>query len=109
MTMRRRLAAIGVLVLFGVAVGLAGVEVVLRMDGKKPRHAERLSREPVEERQAQAVVADCMKQGVIIGATNRSIAGFNNTLCLSPALIARPDDIDAITEAIDGALGRVFG
>ena len=28
---------------------------------------------------------------------------------LSLALIATPDDIDHITDAIDGALGRVFG
>jgi taurine-pyruvate aminotransferase len=54
-------------------------------------------------------VADCMAQGVIIGMTNRSLPGLNNTLCLSPALIATPDDIDRITDAIDGALGRVFG
>lgn len=71
--------------------------------------ADRATKEPVAEKLAQAVVADCMAQGVIIGVTNRSIAGFNNTLCLSPALIATPDDIDAITDAIDGALGRVFG
>jgi taurine-pyruvate aminotransferase len=57
----------------------------------------------------QAVVADCMAQGVIIGATNRSLPGLNNTLCLSPALIATADDIDQITDAIDGALTRVFG
>ncbi len=71
--------------------------------------ADRASREPADEKKVQAVVADCMAQGVIIGATNRSLPGFNNTLCLSPALIATPDDIDAITSAIDGALGRVFG
>lgn len=71
--------------------------------------ADRATKEPVAEKLAQAVVADCMAQGVIIGVTNRSIAGFNNTLCLSPALIATPDDIDQITDAIDGALGRVFG
>ena len=71
--------------------------------------ADRTTKEPVAEKLAQAVVADCMGQGVIIGVTNRSIAGFNNTLCLSPALIATPDDIDQITDAIDGALGRVFG
>ena len=57
----------------------------------------------------QAVVADCMAQGVIIGATNRSIAGFNNTLCLSPALIAGEDDIDALTASIGKALTKVFG
>lgn len=71
--------------------------------------ADRETREPVDEKRAQAVVADCMANGVIIGVTNRSIPGFNNTLCLSPALIAKPDDIDAITDAIDKALARVFG
>jgi len=70
--------------------------------------ADRITREPADERKVQAVVADCMAQAVIIGATNRSLPGFNNTLCLSPALIATPDDIDAITHAIDGALTRVF-
>ena len=70
--------------------------------------ADRATREPADEKKVQAVVADCMAQGVIIGATNRSIPGFNNTLCLSPALIATPDDIDAITDAIDRALIRVF-
>jgi taurine-pyruvate aminotransferase len=57
----------------------------------------------------QAVVADCMAQGIIIGATNRSLPGLNNTLCFSPALIATPDDIDAITESVDTALTKVFG
>ena len=69
---------------------------------------DRATREPAPEKAVQAVVADCMAQGVIIGATNRSIPGFNNTLCLSPALIATPDDIDQITGAMDGALSRVF-
>jgi taurine-pyruvate aminotransferase len=70
---------------------------------------DRATKEPVAEKQAAAVVADCMAQGVIIGVTNRSIPGLNNTLCLSPALIATADDIDRITGAIDGALTRVFG
>ncbi|MGR3572200.1 aminotransferase family protein [Brevirhabdus sp.] len=70
--------------------------------------ADRASKEPVAEKRVQAVVADCMKQGVIIGATNRSLPGFNNTLCLSPALICTPDDVDRITDAIDQALTRVF-
>ncbi|TRW97830.1 aminotransferase class III-fold pyridoxal phosphate-dependent enzyme [Paracoccus sp. M683] len=71
--------------------------------------ADRKTKEPADEKKVQAVVADCLSQGVIIGATNRSLPGLNNTLCLSPALIARPDDIDRITTAIDGALTRVFG
>ncbi len=70
--------------------------------------ADRVTKEAADEKKVAAVVADCMAQGVIIGMTNRSLPGLNNTLCLSPALIATPDDIDAITDAIDGALGRVF-
>lgn len=70
--------------------------------------ADRVTKEPLDEKRVQAVVADCMAQGVIIGATNRSLPGLNNTLCLSPALIATEDDIDALTHAIDGALTRVM-
>ena len=71
--------------------------------------ADRATKEPAEEKLVQAVVADCAAQGVLIGATNRSIPGYNNTLCFSPALIATPDDIDEITEAVDRSLTKVFG
>ncbi|WP_323763610.1 aspartate aminotransferase family protein [Marinovum sp.] len=63
---------------------------------------------PVSEAQVAAVVGDCGKQGVIIGATNRSVPGHNNTLCFSPALIASKDNIDEIVSAVDQALTRVF-
>jgi len=71
--------------------------------------ADRITKEPMDEKKVMAVVADCNAQGVIIGMTNRSLPGLNNTLCLSPALIATADDIDAITGAIDRALTKVFG
>jgi taurine-pyruvate aminotransferase len=67
------------------------------------------TKEPVEEAQVQAVVAECGAQGVIIGATNRSVPERNNSLCFSPALIATAEDIDAITDAVDKALTKVFG
>lgn len=70
---------------------------------------DRATKEPMDEKRVQAVVADCLAHGVIIGATNRSLPGLNNTLCLSPALIATAAEIDRITDAIDGALTRVFG
>jgi taurine-pyruvate aminotransferase len=76
----------------------AGAELVVDRDTK----------EPVDEKRVMAVVADCMAQGVIIGATNRSLPGFNNTLLFAPALIATADDIDAITNAVDKALTKVF-
>ena len=71
--------------------------------------SDRKTREPAPEKMVQAVIADCAKHGVIIGASNRSLPGFNNTLCFSPALIATKDDINHIVEAVDGALTRVFG
>ncbi len=71
--------------------------------------SDRTTKEPAPEKMVQAVVADCMAGGVVIGATNRSLPGFNNTLCYSPALIATKDDIDQIVAATDAALTRVFG
>lgn len=71
--------------------------------------ADRATKEPVHESQAQAVVGACLAQGVLIGVTNRSLNGLNNTLCLSPALIATKRDIDEIVTAIDSALTKVFG
>ncbi len=67
------------------------------------------TREPLDEALVQGIVADCMqKNAVIIGATNRSLKGFNNTLCLSPALISTKSDMDEIASAIDGAMSRVL-
>ncbi|MBY3088891.1 aminotransferase class III-fold pyridoxal phosphate-dependent enzyme [Rhizobium laguerreae] len=71
--------------------------------------SDRQSKIPVEEKQVQAVIGACMADGVIIGATNRSLPGLNNTLCFSPALIATAAEIDTITSAVDRALTKVFG
>jgi taurine-pyruvate aminotransferase len=70
---------------------------------------DRDTKEAADEKLVAAVCANCMEQGVIIGMTNRSLPGLNNTLCLSPALISTNDDIDQIVGAIDKALGDVFG
>lgn len=69
--------------------------------------ADRATKEPLAEAKVQAVVAKCMTMGVIIGATNRSLPGLNNTLTLSPALIATEADIDTITSTIGHALADV--
>ncbi|MGI3164284.1 aspartate aminotransferase family protein [Pseudooceanicola sp. 200-1SW] len=71
--------------------------------------ADRGTKEPVAEKLAQQVVGECGARGVMIGVTNRSLPGFNNTLCLSPALIATKDNIDEIVGAMDVALTKVFG
>ncbi|MEM7292361.1 MAG: aminotransferase class III-fold pyridoxal phosphate-dependent enzyme [Pseudomonadota bacterium] len=68
---------------------------------------DRATKEPVPESVAVGVAADCLRQGVMIGRTNRSFRELNNTLCLSPALICTTDDIDEIVNAIDTALGNL--
>lgn len=70
---------------------------------------DRESKEPLDEKQVMAIVGDCMKQGVIIGASNRSMPGFNNTLLFAPALIASEADVDEITTAVDNAISNVLG
>ncbi len=68
---------------------------------------DRATKEPVPENVAGAVVAECMKQGVIIGKTSRCFREFNNTLCLAPALIATQKEIDQIVKALDKAFQAV--
>jgi taurine-pyruvate aminotransferase len=70
---------------------------------------DRHTKEPVDEKLVGAIVADCMAQGIIIGATNRSLPGFNNTLLFAPSLIATADDLDQVTDAVDAAITRVLG
>ena len=70
---------------------------------------DRESKEPVEEAKVAAVVAECAAQGVLIGAANRSVPGYNNYLCFAPSLIATASDIDQITGTVDSALTKVFG
>lgn len=68
---------------------------------------DRQTKEPVPESLPIAIVADCMRQGVMIGRTNRSFEQFNNTLCFSPALIATQQELDVIIAALDSAFGRL--
>ena len=65
------------------------------------------TKQPVDESISAAIAANCLKQGVIIGRTNRSFQTLNNTLCLSPALITQQYEIDLIAQAIDKALTEV--
>lgn len=71
--------------------------------------ADRESKEPADETRVQAVVAGCKKRGLLIGATNRSIAGFNNTLLFAPPLICTEKDADQILEITEAALAEEFG
>jgi len=65
---------------------------------------DRNTKEPVDESLLMAIAAHCLKNGVIIGRTNRSFATFNNNICLSPPLISTREDIEQIVQALDNAL-----
>ncbi len=75
---------------------IAGVELV----------SDSRTREPASEGYAMRVAAHCNKQGLLIGRTNRSLEGLNNTLCLTPALIAGRGEIDQIVQMLDRALAE---
>lgn len=68
---------------------------------------DRVTKEPVDESLAIAIGGHCMQNGVIIGRTNRSFKELNNTICLSPALIATKVEIDIIVNALDNALAEL--
>ncbi|TDE35559.1 aspartate aminotransferase family protein [Antarcticimicrobium sediminis] len=69
--------------------------------------ADRETKVPLSEKLVASVVAECDKRGVLIGMTNRSLSGFNNTLCLSPALIVTAEEIDKIAQTLDEALATL--
>jgi len=68
---------------------------------------DRESRAPVDESYVVDVAGACMREGVMIGRTNRSFNDFNNTICLAPALIAGKSDIDEIVTTLDKALSAI--
>ncbi len=70
---------------------------------------DRQTKNPVDEAITHKIAADCLNQGVMIGATNRCFNEYNNILCLSPALICTRYDLDKITDAIDSALTKICG
>jgi taurine-pyruvate aminotransferase len=77
----------------------AGVELVL----------DRETREPMPEGTLMKIVGHSMKNGVIIGRTNRSLPKLNNTLTFCPALIATRQDIDKIVDSVLDSLIAVVG
>ncbi len=65
---------------------------------------DRESRTPVDESYLMRVGAECKRNGLLIGRTNRSFEEWNNTVCLTPALIAGKSEIDDIVSIIDKSM-----
>ena len=68
---------------------------------------DRATKAPVDETVTARLAAACMKEGVIIGRTNRSFREHNNTIALCPALICTRDDLDEICAAIEVGLREI--
>ncbi len=68
----------------------AGVELV----------ADKSSEDPVGEDVMAAVIRAIAAEGVLVGGTNRSIPGLNNTLNIAPPLIVSTADVDEIVAAV---------
>lgn len=68
---------------------------------------DRQSKAPVHEQVAIDVASDCLRQGVMIGRTNRSFTLYNNTLALSPSMICTKVEVDQIVTALDNAFANL--
>ncbi|UTW54628.1 aspartate aminotransferase family protein [Kordiimonas sp. SCSIO 12610] len=66
---------------------------------------DRNTREPLDEAEIVRFQGLCMAHDLMIGRTNRSFNKLNNTICLTPALIAAKSDIDEIVSRLDQAFG----
>jgi len=67
---------------------------------------DRETLEPVDESYVIQIAGNCMKDGLMIGRTNRSFARLNNSILLTPALIAGKSEIDEIIHKLDNALTK---
>jgi taurine-pyruvate aminotransferase len=76
---------------------LAGLEIV----------ADKATRAPAPEGFVIRIVSEIAAQGVLVGRTNRSIPGLNNTINFAPALCVSAAEIDTILAAVKKALEKL--
>jgi len=68
---------------------------------------DRKTKQAVSEPFLLGIIKGIADQGVLVGRTNRSLPGLNNTINLAPALVATKGDIDRIVSAIRNAVAHV--
>ncbi len=68
---------------------------------------DRKTKQPVSEPFLMNIVKEIADRGVLVGRTNRSLPGLNNTINLAPALVATKGDIDRIVSAIRNAVSDI--
>ncbi len=77
---------------------LTGIELV----------ADKKTKAPLAEGKVVQVVGEVAAQGVLVGRTNRSLAGLNNTINLAPALTVSKSEIDEMLAALRKALAKTW-
>ncbi|WP_461208768.1 aminotransferase family protein [Desulfocurvus sp. DL9XJH121] len=77
---------------------LCGVEFV----------ADKETREPLPEAKVVAVAGALAQAGILVGRTNRSIPGLNNTINLAPAYVVTEDEIRTIVGGMRDAIIKVL-
>ncbi len=83
------------------AIGeVRGMGLILGIELVKDRE----TKEPIEDQLSIQIAKHCLKNGVMVGRTNRSFINYNNVIIFSPAFICTKDDIDNIIIATDNAL-----
>ncbi len=77
---------------------LCGVEMVV----------DKKSKEPLAEQKMIQLVGEMAANGVLVGRTNRSLPGLNNTINLAPAYVVTREDIDTILLTMRRAMEKIL-
>jgi taurine-pyruvate aminotransferase len=85
---------VGDLRFFGM---LAGIELV----------ADKSTKEPAAPAFVGKVIAECKRNGVIIGKNGDTVRNLNNVLALAPQFILKDEELDLITETVIRSLNSV--
>ena len=77
---------------------LLGIELV----------SDKESKNPLETVRSNAIVQNCMKQGVHVMRNGYTVPGLDNVLIMAPPLVLQESEADMIVDAIGNALKQAL-
>jgi taurine-pyruvate aminotransferase len=69
---------------------------------------DKQSKEPLESDLVNQVIANCKKEGIIIGKNGATVAGYNNVLTLAPPLTIKQVDLTFLVKALTESLQKIL-
>lgn len=69
---------------------------------------DKVSKKPAPEGKVVQVVGEMAANGVLVGRTNRSLPGLNNTINIAPAYVVTKEDIDCVLATLRAAINKIF-